>query len=83
MYHSVMAVAWRGDRVTVDVRFWHKADIEGVAECPLLGVKRTCLFALQMSAFDPYATKGIHHTSPAATYNGNLGLSYLYSDPFD
>ena len=21
--------------------------------CPLLGVKRTCLFALQMSAFDP------------------------------
>jgi hypothetical protein len=26
MYHSVMAVAWRGDRVTVDVRFWHLAD---------------------------------------------------------
>jgi hypothetical protein len=24
--------------------------------CPLLGVKRTCLFALQMSAFDPKRT---------------------------
>jgi hypothetical protein len=25
--------------------------------CPLSGVKRTCLFALQMSAFDPKRTK--------------------------
>ena len=25
-------------------------------ECPLLGVKRTCRFALQMSAFDPKRT---------------------------
>ena len=24
--------------------------------CPLLGVKRTCLFALQMSAYDPKRT---------------------------
>ena len=26
------------------------------AQCPLLGVKRTCSFALQMSAFDPKRT---------------------------
>ena len=25
-------------------------------ECPLLGVKRTCRFALQMSAYDPKRT---------------------------
>ena len=29
-------------------------------ECPLLGVKRTWLFALQMSAFDPKRTFGLH-----------------------
>ena len=28
------------------------------AQCPLLGVKRTCSFALQMSAFDPKRTFG-------------------------
>ena len=26
-------------------------------QCPLLGVKRTCPFALQMSAYDPKRTK--------------------------
>ena len=40
-----------------DVRFWHKADIPSCdCTCPLLGVKRTCLFALHMSAFDPKRT---------------------------
>jgi hypothetical protein len=28
-----------------------------------------------VSAYVPRATKGIHHTSPAATYNRNRGLS--------
>ena len=29
---------------------------EGCCECPLSGVKQTCHFALQMSAFDPKRT---------------------------
>ena len=33
-----------------------KADIPSATECPLLGVKRTCLFAPQISAFDPKRT---------------------------
>ena len=28
--------------------------------CPLLGVKRTCLFASHMSAFDPKRTLAVH-----------------------
>ena len=42
---------------TLDVRYWHKADIAELhCTCPLLGVKRTCLFALHMSAYDPKRT---------------------------
>ena len=37
-----------------DVRFWHLAGHASLHRtCPLLGVKRTCAFALQMSAYDP------------------------------
>ena len=39
-----------------NVRFWPKADISLRRTCPLLGVKRTCHFALQMSANDPKRT---------------------------
>jgi len=39
-----------------EVRFWHKADIEGVAQCPLSGVKQTSKFEAAMSAFDPQRT---------------------------
>ena len=43
---------------SADVRYWHKADIASLHRtCPLLGVKRTCHFALQMSAFDPACVK--------------------------
>ena len=35
-----------------NVRYWHIADIGSCDECPLLGVKRTCV-APQMSANDP------------------------------
>ena len=42
-----------------------------VAECPLSGAKRTCLFASQMSAFDP-----------KRTYNGFCGFnSVMRGDP--
>ena len=41
------------------VRYWHKADIELHCKCPLLGVKRTCRFALHMSAFDPKRTSPV------------------------
>jgi hypothetical protein len=30
--------------------------LDAVDQCPLLGVKRTCLFALHMSAIDPKRT---------------------------
>ena len=40
-----------------DVRYWHLADMRLVhCTCPLSGVKRTCRFALHMSAFDPKRT---------------------------
>ena len=46
----------------LNVRYWHKADIRlCTAQCPLSGVKRTCLFALQMSAFDPKRTSRTKH----------------------
>ena len=32
-------------------------------KCPLSGVKRTCLFALHMSAFDPKRTLGLTSVS--------------------
>ena len=48
--------------------FGTKADIRfdrsrTAVSCPLLGVKRTCLFALQMSAFDPKRTRAPTHCS--------------------
>ena len=40
-----------------DVRYWPKADISlCTATYPLSGVKRTCRFALRVSAFDPKRT---------------------------
>ena len=36
--------------------------------CPLLGVKRTCLFALQMSAFDPKRTPERQKEKDAAVF---------------
>ena len=33
-------------------------------ECPLSGVKRTCLFASQMSAFDPKRTFNLKDIKP-------------------
>ena len=44
------------DCCTASGRYWHKADIPLCTACPLLGVKRTCLCALQMSAYDPKRT---------------------------
>ena len=41
----------------VDVRYWHKADIEVAPDqCPLSGVKRTLLLHRKMSAFNPKRT---------------------------
>ena len=42
----------------VDVRYWHKADIEVAPDqCPLSGVKRTIAFPhAKLSAFDPKRT---------------------------
>jgi hypothetical protein len=40
-----------------NVRYWHKADIRTQpGNVRYLGVKRACLFALQMSANDPKRT---------------------------
>ena len=36
-------------------------------QCPLSGVKRTCLFALQMSANDPKRTFAVYLTPSRAT----------------
>jgi hypothetical protein len=33
-------------------------------QCPLSGVKRTCLFALRMSAFDPKRTLAAYAANP-------------------
>ena len=38
------------------VRFWPLVDIRNAQSLSLLGVKRTCRFALHMSAFDPKRT---------------------------
>ena len=37
-----------------NVRYWHKADMSpSRLQCPLSGVKRTCLVHCRMSAYDP------------------------------
>ena len=45
-----------GASAVSDVRFWHLADIGLCAAHVRFGVKRTCHFALHMSAFDPKRT---------------------------
>jgi hypothetical protein len=40
------------------VRFWPLVDIRNAQSMSLLGIKRTCLFALHMSANDPKRTSG-------------------------
>ena len=71
-------------RSMLNVRFWHLADIGLVhCTCPLLGVKRTCRFALQMSAFDPKRTSAGTQsiTSSAATINaGGKATPIAFAD---
>ena len=50
----------------------------GRKECPLLGVKRTCRFALQMSAFDPKRTSASRGAQIFLTLNVKLRAK-----PFD
>ena len=46
-----------------NVRYWHKADMAELhCKCPLSGAKRTCRFALHMSAFDPKRTSASDQT---------------------
>ena len=55
-----------------NVRYWHKADIRCVhCTCPLLGVKRTWRFALQMSAYDPKRTSTNSTSEPSYVLNLN------------
>ena len=54
-----------------NIRYWHLADI-GLCRrtCPLLGVKRTWLFAAQMSAYDPKRTCPLPSAAGSGGYDG-------------
>ena len=49
------------------VCYWHLMDM---APSPLSGVKRTCLLALQMSAFDPKRTCPLPSAAGSGGYDG-------------
>ena len=53
------ALADATDDRRTNVRYWHLPDMRLRCTCPLSGVKQTCHFALQMSAYDPKRTSGL------------------------